>query len=88
MADANTGYVTINGSNKPVYKTTDGGENWLPLTTGLTGIINEVKAVDANNIYIVTSSGTSRVAKSTNGGALDCYCGSRYCRLQVLILRC
>jgi photosystem II stability/assembly factor-like uncharacterized protein len=68
MVNANTGFVTINSSNKPVYKTVDGGLNWTPYTTGITGNLNDVKAVDTNVVYVVTSAGTNRVGKSTNGG--------------------
>jgi len=64
----NTGFVSLNSSNKPVYKTTDGGLNWTPYTTGLTGLIYKVRALDSNIVFAVTSAGTSRVAKSTNGG--------------------
>lgn len=68
MVNANTGFVTINSSNKPVYKTIDGGMNWTPYTTGITGNLNDIKAVDTNIVYVVTSAGTNRVGKSTNGG--------------------
>lgn len=69
FVNANTGFTSLNSSNKPVYKTTNGGVNWTAQTTGLTGIIYEVKAIDTNVVYAVTNAGTSRVAKSTNGGA-------------------
>lgn len=69
MADANTGYCTMNPSGQPIFKTIDGGVSWTPVPVPLTGNIKTVKAVDANIVYIGSSSGTSRIAKSTNGGA-------------------
>lgn len=69
MLNANTGYTTMNQSNRPVYKTTNGGVNWSPLTTGLTGSIRSVTCPDDTTVYICQTSGTNRVAKSTNAGA-------------------
>ena len=69
MLNANTGYTTMNQSNRPVYKTTNGGVNWSPLTTGLTGSIRSVTCPDDTTVYICQTSGTNRVAKSTNSGA-------------------
>jgi photosystem II stability/assembly factor-like uncharacterized protein len=68
MVDANTGYCSYNPSNRPVYKTTNGGANWTPLTTGLTGNIKDVEAVTGDIVYVCQSSGTQRLAKTTNGG--------------------
>lgn len=68
MIDVNTGYVTLNSSNKPIYKTTDGGNTWFSVTTPLTGITTSVKAIDANTLYIGASAGSVRMAKSTDGG--------------------
>jgi len=68
MLNANTGFCTMNQSNKPVYKTTNGGVNWTGYSTGLTGNIKSVSVVDSNIVYVCQGSGTSRVAKSTNGG--------------------
>ncbi|MFZ1322920.1 MAG: YCF48-related protein [Ignavibacteria bacterium] len=69
MLNANTGYTTMNQSNRPVYKTINGGVNWSPLTTGLTGSIRSVTCPDDTTVYICQTSGTNRVAKSTNAGA-------------------
>ena len=68
MFDANTGYCTMNPSNQPVYKTTNGGINWSASPIPITGNIKTVKAVDGNTVYIGSSSGTNRIAKTTNGG--------------------
>ncbi|MFZ4589987.1 MAG: YCF48-related protein [Ignavibacteria bacterium] len=68
MFDANTGYCTMNPSNQPIYKTTNGGVNWFPISIPLTGNIKTVKTTDGNIVYIGALSGTNRIAKSTNGG--------------------
>lgn len=69
MVNANTGFVTMNQSNRPVYKTTNGGVNWTGYSTGLTGSIRSVTSPDGGNtVYVCQTGGTSRVAKSTNGG--------------------
>ncbi len=68
IVNENVGFTTLNSSNKPVYKTTNGGVNWTPYTTGSTGLLYDVKAVDTNVVYVVTSAGANRVYKSTNGG--------------------
>ena len=69
MVDANVGYLTLNPSNKPIYKTTNGGTTWTALTTPLAGQIKTVCAIDPNLVYIGSSFGASRVAKSTDGGS-------------------
>jgi hypothetical protein len=69
MVDANTGFLSLNPSNKPIYKTTNGGANWTACTTPLTGNIKSVWSTDGNLVYISASAGTSRFAKSTDGGA-------------------
>ena len=71
MVDANVGYLTLNPSNKPIYKTTNGGATWTSVPIPLTGQIKKVRAIDPNLVYIGTSfgPGTVRVAKSTDGGA-------------------
>ena len=69
MVDANVGYLTLNFSGRPIYKTTNGGTTWTPVTIPFTGQIKKVRAVDANLVYIGANSGGNRVAKSTDGGA-------------------
>ena len=68
-SDANVGYITLNSSNRPIYKTTNGGTTWTPVTTPFTGQIRAVRAVDANLVYLGIGSGTNRVGKSIDGGA-------------------
>ena len=69
MVDANVGYITLNSSSRPIYKTTNGGTNWTAVTTPFTGQIRAVHAVDANLVYLGINSGTNRVGKSIDGGA-------------------
>jgi photosystem II stability/assembly factor-like uncharacterized protein len=62
-----------------LYKTTDGGANWFPITNGIGTIKNflcfAMSPVDANTIYagssfqVATSTGPSVIYKSTDGGA-------------------
>ena len=52
MVDANVGYITLNSSGRPIYKTINGGMNWTPVTTPFTAQIRAVRAVDANLVYL------------------------------------
>ena len=68
MVNSNVGYIHMNPSGNPIYKTTDGGANWTAVTIPFTGMIRAIKAIDENTVYIGTSAGTNRIAKTTNGG--------------------
>jgi photosystem II stability/assembly factor-like uncharacterized protein len=62
-----------------LYKTTDGGANWFPITNGIGTIKNflslAMSPTDPNTIYagssfqVATSTGPSAIYKSTDGGA-------------------
>lgn len=79
----NIAYCTIfNGTANAVngiYKTTDGGANWFPITNGIGAIKNflslAMSPVDPNTIYLgtsfdpATSTGPSAIYKSTDAGA-------------------
>ena len=55
-----------------VYKTTDGGQNWMPMNSGLTSADARSLAVDANSpqvVYVGLGEGKG-VFKSVNGGVL------------------
>lgn len=81
--DPNIVWCTIfNGTSDAingVYKTTDGGANWFPITNGLGAIKNflslAMSPTDPNTIYlgssfsVATSTGPSAIYKSTDGGA-------------------
>lgn len=79
----NIAYCTIfSGTSDAVngiYKTTDGGANWSPITNGIGAIKNflslAMSPTDPNTIYlgssfqVATSTGPSAIYKSTDGGA-------------------
>ncbi|HSW55085.1 MAG TPA: T9SS type A sorting domain-containing protein [Ignavibacteriaceae bacterium] len=81
--DPNIVWCTIfNGTADAVnglYKTTDGGANWFPITNGIGTIKNflslAMSPTDPNTIYagssfqVATSTGPSAIYKSTDGGA-------------------
>jgi hypothetical protein len=84
LANPNIAYTVIfigtaNAVNG-VYKTTDGGDNWVVSNTGITGFKNflsiAINPLNTNVIYIgssfdfVTSTGPQKVYKSVNAGAL------------------
>ncbi|MBK8552181.1 MAG: hypothetical protein IPL53_14415 [Ignavibacteria bacterium] len=62
----NTGYV-VGSYLSSGYKTTNGGSNWTAMSMGATTTLQDVFALDANNIYAV---GDKNLYKSTNGGAV------------------
>jgi len=64
--NSTTGFVcTSTGSN--ILKTTNAGLNWTASTTGTSATFYNVFALDANNIYLSSSSANLRY--TTNGGA-------------------
>ena len=81
-ANANTAFIAvfdgITDSPVGLYRTTDGGANWAPSTTGLGAIKNflslAIDPVNPANVYAgtsfatVTSTGPSTIYKSTDGG--------------------
>ena len=67
--DANTGYATssdIISTFSPIYKTTNGGNNWTYYLTTCTGALYGVAFTNATTGYV--SSFNGEVAKTTNGG--------------------
>ncbi len=54
------------GAAGTIYKTTDGGEDWYPQTSGTTNFLNSVDFIDASIGWAVGSSGT--ILNTTNGG--------------------
>lgn len=81
-ANPNTAYCTLfdgtTNSANGIYKTTNGGTLWVPVTTGIGTIKNflavAVNPLNSNVVYAgtsfdpLTSTGPSRVYKSVNGG--------------------
>jgi photosystem II stability/assembly factor-like uncharacterized protein len=67
VVDQNTAFVT-GGSGGPeinaTYKTTNGGSNWIQLSTGTSNPFLCIYAKDANTVF----AGAGRVIKTTNGG--------------------
>ncbi len=81
--NSNTAYIAVfdGVTDSPVglYKTTDGGTNWNPLTNGIGAVKNflalAVDPVNPDNVYagtsfaVATSLGPSTIYKSTDAGA-------------------
>jgi len=64
FADANTGYVV--GLNGAIYKTTNGGEDWIANSSGVDVHLYSVFFTDANTGYACGASGT--IISTTDGG--------------------
>ncbi|ASB50574.1 YCF48-related protein [Alkalitalea saponilacus] len=62
--NANTGYAV--GSGGVIYKTTNGGEDWVSKESGVSVQLNSVFFTDANTGYACGSSGT--IVQTKNGG--------------------
>jgi LPXTG-motif cell wall-anchored protein len=65
----NVGYIV--GNTGRIYKTTDGGDNWVPLTSGTTCDLTAVYFANSTTGYITGSdvSGNSILLSTTDGGA-------------------
>jgi len=64
FADQQNGWTV--GPVGSMYRTTDGGENWMPLTLGTTLSLSDVHFADTSTGWAVGSPGT--IFKTTNGG--------------------
>lgn len=62
--DANTG--TAIGYNGTILKTTDGGANWAPQSSGTNKILSSIFFTDANTGTVVGQDTT--ILRTTNGG--------------------
>ena len=62
--DSNNGFaVTSTGG---IYKTTDGGTNWVSKSSGITSSLSAIRFLDKNTGYAVGSNST--IIKTTDGG--------------------
>ncbi len=59
-------YAGASGTVKSIYKSTNGGDNWIEVFSGGTANIIYIACDSNNNVY--ASYGSSGVLKSTNGG--------------------
>lgn len=67
FTDANTGFIA--GNNGFIYKTVNGGNNWIGLSSGVTVTINEIYFPSSNIGYAVGGGGgTAFIIKTTNAG--------------------
>lgn len=57
----------ISGSNGSIYKTTDGGGAWMPVTSGTTNLLRSIFFTSTTTGYIVGYNGT--IIKTSNGGS-------------------
>ncbi len=64
MLDLNSGWIV--GSSGTILKTTNGGTNWNPQTSGITTELRSVHFKDANEGWAVGASGV--ILHTTNGG--------------------
>lgn len=70
FVDANTGYATssdVVGGFSLIYKTTNGGSNWVSFPTACTNAIYSVTFPNATTGYCCSFNG--EISKTTNGGA-------------------
>lgn len=63
--------VWAGGNGGSVARTTDGGENWLDVSSAtISGDIYNISAVDANTAFVTTTpSSTTYIYRTTDGGA-------------------
>jgi photosystem II stability/assembly factor-like uncharacterized protein len=64
MQSSGDGYA--GGNNGGIYKTTNGGSNWVAQTSGTTSTISSIFFIDENTGYAAGASGV--ILKTTNGG--------------------
>jgi poly(3-hydroxybutyrate) depolymerase len=64
FSDANNGFAV--GWQGVIFRTTDGGDTWVELTSGTNHLFYEVSSTDENTATAVGSGGTIR--RTTNGG--------------------
>ncbi|MCX8056563.1 MAG: T9SS type A sorting domain-containing protein [Ignavibacteria bacterium] len=74
IAKGNSNIIFAGCTNGRIQKTTDGGANWINISTGLPNLYLrdiEISTTNINNVYVTFSGFTSgsKVYKSTNGGA-------------------
>lgn len=65
FTDINNGF-SIRSDYGGVIKTTNGGDPWVLLTTGLARFLKGIYFTDSDTGYVVGSFGT--ISKTTNGG--------------------
>ncbi|MBN8571970.1 MAG: hypothetical protein J0M18_20305, partial [Ignavibacteria bacterium] len=69
FVDANTGYAVSAdniGGSYPIFKTTNGGNNWTSYLTSCSNSIYSIAFPNANTGFVCSFNG--EVAKTTNGG--------------------
>jgi hypothetical protein len=68
--DANTAWVTTSGASTFIYKTTNGGANWVQVYSLAGGFINAIKMTSATNGYAFGDpvGGTWLILTTVNGG--------------------
>lgn len=68
FVDIATGYATV--ENNGLYKSTDSGDTWTSVNTGVSGYYTHVFFVDSNTGYVaVTLSQGAALLKTTDGGS-------------------
>lgn len=67
VAVPNTTLQIAVGEAGLIFRSTDGGQNWNPVASGVSESLRRVFAIDAMNLYAIGYSST--ILKSTDGGA-------------------
>ena len=62
----NGGLAMACGADGKIYRTTNGGNNWIQITTGIGSLLADIEFTDNNTGYSAGSSGI--IIKTTNGG--------------------
>jgi photosystem II stability/assembly factor-like uncharacterized protein len=65
--DQNTGWIIGNSSINKIYKTIDGGQNWIPQLTYYFNSVYDIWFSDSNNGWVV-GYGHNIILHTTNGG--------------------